>query len=175
MRLSPPNDSHRTVTNLTEDKRFHWLFAALLLLLGLPFASLLRAAEQDFPIGLAQGVMSGEVGVDGAILQARLTSTSTLVDRRWSGIIGVEGSARFEISTHPDFSGSIQTEWLKALPENDYIVKLKVEDLQPDTRYHYRLSYGPKQDQLHQSPAASFRTLAGRNGRSAFSLAVVTE
>ena len=51
---------------------------------------------------------------------------------------------------------------------------LKVEDLQPDTRYHYRLSYGPKQDQLRQSPAASFRTLAGKNGTSAFSLAVVT-
>ena len=174
MRLSPPNDSCRTVMNRIEHRRFHWLFLALAVLLGLPFASPLLTAEENFPIGLAQGTMAGEVGTDSAILQSRLTSTSTLVDRRWSGIIGVEGFARFEISTHPDFSDPVQTEWHKSLPENDYIVKLKVSDLRPDTRYHYRLSYGPKQDQLRQSTPGSFRTLAGKNGRGPFSIAVVT-
>ena len=174
MSLSPPNNSCRTVMNRIEDRRFRWLSVALFLICGPPFASPLVTAEQDFPIGLAQGVMTGEVGVDSAILQARLTSTSTLVDRRWSGIIGVEGVARFELSTHPDFGESLQTEWLKPLPENDYIVKLKVSDLRPDTRYRDRLSYGPKQDQLRQSKPGSFRTLAGKSGTSAFSLAVVT-
>ena len=100
----------RTVMNRIEYRRFHWLFLALAVLLGLPFASPLLTAEENFPIGLAQGTMAGEVGTDSAILQSRLTSTSTLVDRRWSGIIGVEGFARFEISTHPDFSDSVQTE-----------------------------------------------------------------
>ncbi len=174
MRLSPPNDSSRTVMNGIENKRFHWLFPALVLLLGLSFASPLLTAEEDFPIGLAQGVMVGEVGTDRAILQSRLTSTSTLVDRRWSGTIGIEGVARFELSTHLAFRDSIQTEWLQALPENDYIVKLRVADLRPDTRYHYRLSYGPKQDQLRRSLPGSFRTLAGKNGTSSFSIAVVT-
>ena len=174
MHLSLPNDSYRTMMKRIDDIRFHRLFAALFLLLGLTFVSSFLTAEEDFPIGLAQGVMVGEVGTDSAILQSRLTSTSTLVDRRWSGIIGVEGVARFELSIQPDFRDSIQTEWLKSLPENDYIVKLKVADLRPDTRYHYRLSYGPKQDQLRQSMPGSFRTLAGRNGTGPFSIAVVT-
>ena len=174
MHLLPPNDSPRTVMNRIDDIRFHRLFAALFLLLGLTFVSSFLTAEEDFPIGLAQGVMVGEVRTDSAILQSRLTSTSTLVDRRWSGIIGVEGVARFELSIQPDFRDSIQTEWLKSLPENDYIVKLRVADLRPDTRYHYRLSYGPKQDQLRQSMPGSFRTLAGRNGTGPFSIAVVT-
>ena len=174
MHLLPPNDSPRTVMNRIDDIRFHRLFAALFLLLGLTFVSSFLTAEEDFPIGLAQGVMVGEVRTDSAILQSRLTSTSTLVDRRWSGIIGVEGVARFELSIQPDFRDSIQTEWLKSLPENDYIVKLRVADLRPDTRYHYRLSYGPKQDQLRQSMPGSFRTLAGGNGTGPFSIAVVT-
>ena len=174
MHLSTPNDSYRTVMKRIDDIRFHRLFAALFLLLELTFVSSFLTAEEDFPIGLAQGVMVGEVKTDSAILQSRLTSTSTLVDRRWSGIIGVEGVARFELSIQPDFRDSIQTEWLTSLPENDYIVKLRVADLRPDTRYHYRLSYGPKQDQLRQSMPGSFRTLAGRNGTSPFSIAVVT-
>ena len=173
-RILPPSDSYRGAMSRIEHSRVKWLLPVLVFLLGLPFVSPLLAAEEDFPIGLAQGVMSGEVGVDSAILQARLASTSMLVDRRWSGIIGVEGFARFEISTRPDFRNPTQTEWLKARPENDYIVKLKLKDLRPDTRYHYRLSYGLKQDELRQSMPASFRTLAGRDGTSPFSIAVVT-
>ena len=87
------------------------------------------ALEQLAATELAQGVMVGEVGVDSAILQSRLTSTETLIDRRWSGILGVEGYARFEISVHPDLKDAVRTDWLQAKPENDYIVKLKVTEV----------------------------------------------
>ena len=56
------------------------------------------SAQEEFPVGLAQGVLAGEVTDTTALLQARLTSAHQMVDRHWSGILGIKGFGRFEVA-----------------------------------------------------------------------------
>lgn len=151
-------------------KRNALLFAACLFL-SVPAA--LPQPSQD-AVGLAQGIMAGEVTATSAILQSRLTAASRPVNRAWSGIPGFPGIARFEYSTSPDFDGSKYTGWLEALPESDFIVKSAIGGLEPDTRYHYRLHFGKDRSALSRSGTATFRTLAGPHAGAAYSFAVVT-
>ena len=155
------------------------LGAQLACIMALTFASTLvrtpcLAQEPAFPIQLRQGIMAGEAGPDSVILQSRLTSSNPLQDPRWEGIRGARGRARFEIADNPAFDASRTTDWMEASPYSDFIVKRRVSGLQPATRYHYRLHYGPDTDALRTSEAATFRTLAGNEIAAAYSFAVVT-
>ena len=109
-------------------------------------------------MGLAQGLLSGEMSKNSVILQARLTAGG----RQESGEIqGAEGVGRFEISADPEFGRYIETAWLTANPDYDFILKKKVEGLEPATVYHYRLRYGQDPENTFLSPTARFQTLAG--------------
>ncbi len=136
--------------------------------------SLCVAQSTDFHINLRQGIMAGEVGVDSVILQSRLTSSNPRQDPRWEGIRGAAGWARFEIAENDDFDGGRTTDWIEASPYSDFIVKRKVGGLEPATRYHYRLHYGPRKDQVRTSDTATFRTLAGSDTAAPYSFAIVT-
>lgn len=152
-------------------------FTGLFLLAGvwsLIAAGMVSGQVEDFPVGLAQGIMAGEVTQASVIVQSRLTSTEPQVDRRWSGIIGRSGVGRFEVSTTPDFRNSFRTEWLTAAPENDYIVKTKIPGLQPGTRYYYRLSYGPTVTRLRSSYTGTFRTHASGDRADSVRFVIVT-
>jgi alkaline phosphatase D len=122
------------------------------------------AASGDFPVNLRQGIMAGEVGESSVILQSRLTSSNPYQNMAWEGVRGVEGWARFEIAADAGFERAFFTEWLEASPRRDFIVKTRVVQLQPATRYHYRLHYGPTQENQRVSEPATFRTLAGASG-----------
>jgi alkaline phosphatase D len=37
----------------------------------------------------------------------------------------------------------LESYWLRATPDNDFIVKTMIDGLNPGTRYYYRLIYGP--------------------------------
>lgn len=137
-------------------------------------ASLCMSQQGEFPISLRQGLMAGEVGVDSAILQSRLTSSNPRQDPRWEGIRGAGGWARFELAANDRFEGSRLTDWIEASPYSDFIVKRKVAALRPATRYHYRLHYGTAKANTRVSDAATFRTLAGPDIAAAYSFAVVT-
>ena len=143
----------------------------LFLALGTPGFS---QSADPFPMELGHGLMAGAVDDTSAILQSRLTSTDRLVDPRWSGVLGIGGIARFEVAAGADFKNSIRTEWLAALPENDYIVKVKVEGLRPETRHHFRLIYGPDKSRFKKSAAATFTTLGGETGQVSYSFALAT-
>ncbi len=147
---------------------------SLLALLVFTAVSAGYAQSSDFPVTLSQGVMAGEVTETSAIMQSRLTSANPLVDSRWSGIPGSPGVARFEVSSAPDFRGSFLTEWMEAVPEYDYIVKIKVPGLQPGTRYYYRLLYGPDEARIRESQTGTFRTHSGREAAGEIRFAVVT-
>lgn len=141
---------------------------------ALLLASPLVAQQSGFPINLRQGVMAGEVGETSAILQSRLTDSSPHQDPVWEGVRGINGTARFEVSMSEAFSNSVFTDWLEATPFTDFIVKAHLTELRPATRYHYRLHYGPDQNSLEVSGAATFRTLAGADAAASYSLAIVT-
>lgn len=137
--------------------------AALLLLTG----GTVSAAD----LSIGQGVMAGEVTETSAILQSRLTRGTALVD---GDLPGSPGVARFELSAAEDFADPMLTEWMTALPRNDFIVKTRVSGLAPATRYHYRLRYGPDQGNTRLGPAATFKTLSGRQRSAVVSFVVVT-
>ncbi|MDE0166188.1 MAG: alkaline phosphatase D family protein [Bryobacterales bacterium] len=131
-------------------------------------------AQEEFPIGLAQGVLAGEVADTSVLLQSRLTSTHPMVDRHWSGIVGIQGFGRFEIAENSEFRDSRFSEWIEAVPDHDFIVKTKVKDLKPGTRHYYRLQFGPDREQTRTSKPGTFTTHSGAAGEDEISFAVVT-
>ena len=121
-------------------------------------AVLLAAEPQVFH---AQGEMAGEVTQSSVILQSRLTSVSQLTEGDLPGIAGV---ARFELSERNDFRSARMTGWLTAQPENDFIVKVKVDDLKPATRYFYRLVFGADRDSVSDREGRFLSYAAGTCG-----------
>jgi len=115
--------------------------------------------------------MTGEVTHTSVILQSRLTSVSGLTDGDVSGRSGV---ARFALSEYDDFRSVRMTDWLMAGPAGDFIIKIKVDNLKPATRYYYRLIYGADQKSMQTGETCSFRTLQGRAGTNEVSFVVVT-
>ena len=143
-------------------------------LLGKAIAALLvltAGAVSAADIHNGQGEMAGEVTATSVILQSRLTRGAALVD---GDLPGSPGVARFELSAAEDFADPRLTEWMAALPQNDYIVKMRISGLTPATRYFYRLRYGADQENTRLGPTATFKTLAGRQKSTVVSFVVVT-
>ena len=122
-------------------------------------------------IFLGQGSMVGEVSQTSAILQTRLTASEKLVD---GDVLGAPGFARFEIGITRELKEAKRTPWLKSLAHNDFIVKFKVSDLKSDTRYFYRVIYGPNKSNTQKGPVGSFSTLQEAAGTKEVSFVVVT-
>jgi len=142
------------------------------------FAVCFACAEKDEPpagprpaIFHAQGEMAGEPTRNGAILQSRLTAADAPVD---GDVPGMRGVACFEISTVPDFAHFLRTPWMEAQPENDFIVKTRIDRLKPGTRYYYRLVYGVTRDSLLRGEPCTFTTLADSTVEAPVSFVVVT-
>lgn len=140
---------------------------------GLPSVALLHdaAADENRSVLHAQGEMAGEATTDSVILQSRLTSAHGLTD---GDVPGSAGVARFEIAEQENFSDARVTDWLTATAENDFIVKIKVNELQPGKRYFYRLIFGPDRTHTKTGDTCSFRTLQGTGGTDEVSFVVVT-
>jgi alkaline phosphatase D len=151
-------------------KQEKWIFTALMIF----FLILLNACQQkktNQGIYLGQGIMSGEVTKNSVILQARLTKSDTLIN---GDLPGTDGIGFFEISTTLDFKDALETEVLSANYENDFILKTKVTGLEAGRKYHYRLKYGPSDDELIKSKTGRFYTLQGAGGEKDVSFIVVT-
>ncbi len=118
-----------------------------------------------------QGEMAGEVTQESAILQARLT-----VDGRVRGadVEGRVGLGAFALSTEEDLEDAFRTRWMVALPEGDFLIKTRVEGLQPGTRYYYRLLSGADVESVEAGPTGTFRTLDEKGVAREVSLVVVT-
>ena len=123
------------------------------------------------PLDHGQGEMAGRVTETSVILQSRLTQGDKLID---SDLPGSPGVARFELDTDPTFENSQKTDWIEAEPDYDYIIKVKVANLRPATKYYYRLLYGPTQDEVKQGRTCSFTTLGGRDAVRETKFVVVT-
>jgi len=148
-----------------------FLFLIVFLLLGYP--TLCFAAEALEAYSLAQGQMAGEVSDHSVILQTRLTSSDSLLDKTWSGIPGISGWACFQLSSDENFNNSFQTPWIKAIPDYDFIIKTKVTNLKPGKLYYYRVIYGPDSKNSANGLTSSFKTHGG-NPQNGVSFAIVT-
>ena len=147
----------------------------LLLVAAVAWAPVAARAAEEIRLGAlghAQGEMSGEITDTSAILQSRLTVPPP---HAMGDIYGREGVACFEVSDEPRFGpATIRTGWIRAEPDNDFIVKVQVRNLRSDTFYYYRLLYGPNNTTYHTGDTRTFRTHPGRDASAAVSFAVVT-
>lgn len=105
----------------------------------------------------AQGEMAGLVTSSSALLQTRLTLTNWKFN---NDFVGCAGWARFMVYKN-NVDEAIYTKWKEAVPEDDYIVKIIIKDLEPNTRYMYRLQYGRNSSDYRTGQLCEFRTLAG--------------
>ncbi len=134
-------------------------------------AGLAAVCPADQPLTHAQGEMAGEPTQTSVFLQTRLTKGDQFIG---GDIPGAEGTGRFELSRHVSFLESSVTPWQEAVPENDFIIRQQVEGLQPDTRYFYRLHYGPDTVNIRIGPTREFTTLPDTARPAPVSFAVVT-
>ncbi|MDG2170904.1 MAG: PhoD-like phosphatase N-terminal domain-containing protein, partial [Opitutales bacterium] len=140
----------------------------LAILLGFLSLSLTATAQQ---IHLGQGILAGEITDRQAILQARLTADTKLTD--WE-LAGASGWGRFEYSEYPNFKNSTFTPWEKTVEKRDFILKAFLDNLKPNTIYHYRILYGGKRSDVQPSYSGSFRTHPGIANSTPLSLAFTT-
>ena len=138
-------------------------------------ATLAQCAESPPPVEIAmtngQGEIAGEVSATSVILQSRLTTREGWID---GDLRGADGIARFEVSTSPNFTDPIRTDWLEATSDNDHIVKARIDRLSPGTNYLYRIVYGPDPEHTESGPSRSFATHHGADGVAETSFTVVT-
>ena len=146
-------------------KRFLIASCVLVCLCGVGFAAGVLSPDHG------QGEMAGRVTETSVILQSRLTKGEKLID---GDLPGSPGVARFELATNPQFRNSRRTRWLEASPDYDHIVKVKVADLKPATKYYYRLLYGPNRSDIVKGQTCSFKTLGGKNSIQETKFVVVT-
>ena len=119
----------------------------------------------------AQGEMAGEPTQSSIILQSRLTQGKNLIQ---NDIPGSPGIACFELSENHDFQNSFKTNWTKALPKHDFIIKQKVNNLRCQTRYYYRLLYGRDRNNIKTGNTCTFKTLDSPDAETKITFVVVT-
>ena len=122
-------------------------------------------------IFLGQGIMSGEATSSSIILQSRLTVGDTLIN---GDVPGKTGSGMWQIAVDVNFNDPISFALIKALPENDFIIKKKIDGLKSGSTYYYRLQFGTEKEPLFTSETGTFKTLQGSKGDDKVSMAVVT-
>ena len=103
----------------------------------------------------AQGEMVGEVTANSALLQSRLTASSGPALDTDGDVPGIAGKTAFEWSKNENFSESQRTAWMQAQADSDFILRAQFVDLQPGTRYFYRLVF----EDGRKGPTRSFKTL----------------
>ncbi|NDG70483.1 MAG: DUF4982 domain-containing protein [Proteobacteria bacterium] len=103
----------------------------------------------------AQGEMVGEVTANGALLQSRLTAIPGPALDTAADVPGITGKASFKWSQNENFSDAQHTAWIDAKADSDFIIRARLSDLQPGTRYFYRLVF----EDGRSGPTRSFKTL----------------
>jgi alkaline phosphatase/alkaline phosphatase D len=119
----------------------------------------------------SQGEMAGHMTTNSVILQSRLTLTNLPYNNDYPGC---PGWACFEFCEKNRLDQLERTEWMEAKPENDYIVKIRVGDLKPNTGYYYRLLYGLDRDTYRTGTWNEFITLAGGEVSKELNLVIMT-
>ncbi len=117
-----------------------------------------KALQNESNVWLAQGCLAGEATSTSVLLQTRLTARNDLDEQ--GDIPGAEGIACFEWSTSTDMSNSKRSDWLKSAEESDFILRTKLSDLKPNTRYFYRVVFGRNKPLVESGPICEFKTLS---------------
>ena len=161
-------------------KQFSVFMAVLLLLIG--SACQKQEAEQEDTstleeekpkVFLGYGPLCGEVRQHSVILQARLSSTDTAIEKpgHWFNRYAypaAEGVLGFILAKDSAFTkGGQKIEPTPAKASDDAIVKAAIRDLEPGTAYFYKVIYGTSSDQVDTTEAIyKFKTLQAKNAQN---------
>lgn len=118
--------------------------------------------------------MSGEISQNSVILQSRLTQSDTVVASLDQDILGSKGFGYFEYAQDSLFSSSQKTGMLQASADNDYMLKSKIVDLEPGSKYYYRIWVGASEENLHPGRTCSFKTLPLQSSEQPVSFTVIS-
>ncbi|MEM7813123.1 MAG: alkaline phosphatase D family protein [Planctomycetota bacterium] len=105
---------------------------------------------------LAQGLMTGEVTADSALVQTRLTATPGLDSD--GDVPGATGVVAFDVAASADFADATRTPFRPATADRDFLVRARLDRLDPDTIYHVRPVFGPTPEDATPGPPGRFRT-----------------
>ena len=127
----------------------------------------------DKKIYLGMGTKAGEITSKEAIVHVRLTQTP---GQDAAGLVpGKEGQARLIYSTDRKLTGASRTDWHEANKIDDYSVQFKLNDLEPASRYYYKVEIGELSDSgTFLSEIFSFRTAPERSVRAAVKFQITT-
>lgn len=121
-------------------------FALSALLVG---AGVLDASAQ----GASQGNRPSDLLITHGVASGEVTATNAIIWARASG----RAQMHVEYGTDPDFRHRVSGRTAAALAETDYTAQLKLERLEPDTLYNYRVWFsGPGSPS--ESIAGQFKT-----------------
>lgn len=137
--------------------------------LALFFLALATSPTFAAEIHHAQGEMAGEPTATSVLLQSRLTAIPGPQLDADGDLPGVAGVASFAWSESADFAEAKRTGWIRATPESDFIVRAKLENLKPGTRYHYRVLAGADEADAKAGPTRAFKTLPDPASRAPLS------
>ncbi len=127
------------------------------LLVGFAAASCLqRPSDEQGGLVIDALNMAGEATPTSVILQVRLAVSDTLIDQ---DIPGFAGWGRLEVAEDASFQRIRSSEWLRASAENDYMLKVRMEGLEPGARYYYRARAGADTSNTMVLEHGAFRTL----------------
>jgi len=119
----------------------------------------------------SQGEMAGHMTTNSVILQSRLTLTNLPFNNDY---LGCPGWACFEYCEKNKLDELKRTQWMEAKPDKDYIIKIRVGDLKPNTGYYYRLLYGLDRDTFRTGTWNEFMTLPGGEISREMNLVIMT-
>lgn len=123
----------------------------------------IHAMAEEKAVFHAQGELAGEVTASSALLQSRLTAIQGPALDEKGDVPGAAGVACFEWSQSSEFpaGSSNRTQWLRADPRFDYMIRARITGLRPGTKIYYRLIFGHDRDHLQTGPTRQFETIGG--------------
>lgn len=143
-----------------------------LFLLLLTASIFLASCQRKVPVNSDFMILAGEPTSTSVILQCRFAASDTLVDY---DMPGRDCMAFFQVAEDSLFrKGIMKTSPRECNDANDYILKQKIEDLTPGTRYYYRSRAEMEDGSVLYSPTGTFVTFAKADHSDEVSFAIAT-
>ncbi|MGZ0171661.1 MAG: sulfatase-like hydrolase/transferase [Planctomycetales bacterium] len=147
-----------------------------------------RAGFEPPAVHAGQGIMLGELTSTSVLAQVRLTKTDALVPNSYvardghktADLSGAKGVVMFTIepvnaTVKTDIpEGGLVVGFPPATAERDFIARVQIKDLSPNTEYIVRTMIGPDPETVSPGPIATFRTHPGKDSAGVVRFVVVT-
>lgn len=116
-------------------------------------------------------LVAGEPTATSVILQCRFAASDTLIDY---DMPGMACTAHFEISEDSLFRKALRTPQAESDASNDFMIRAKVTDIEPATKYYYRALAELPSGEVAASRTGTFTTFPAEDQAGNISFAIAT-